>query len=79
MEIITRFDPPPIPIKNSDWVATTDSYEPEDPVGRGATEQEAIDDLLDQLAWAEWRRENPNFGVVNEAVQVSSGQSVPLA
>lgn len=50
MEIITQFDPPPIPIKNSDWVATTDSYEPEDPIGRGATEQEAIDDLLDKLA-----------------------------
>lgn len=58
MEIITRFDPPPIPIKNSDWVATTDSYEPEDPIGRGATEQEAIDDLLDQLEFVQWRREN---------------------
>ena len=49
---------PPIPIRQFDWSAITDDYDcdcDEDgyfsshPVGHGATEQEAIDDLLEQL------------------------------
>lgn len=60
----TCFEYPPIPIRSMDWSAIDDntydaSYEGEDesghhwkssPVGRGATEQEAIADLLDQLS-----------------------------
>jgi hypothetical protein len=49
MKIITSFDYPPIPIRDRDWSAITDSYEPGDPVGRGTTEQEAIADLEEQL------------------------------
>jgi len=63
MTIKTNFDYPPIPVRNLDWSAWDDdtydcSYEGEDetghhwsssPVGHGATEQEAIDDLLSQL------------------------------
>lgn len=63
MTIKTNFDYPPIPTRSMDWSAydsdTYDaSYEGEDenghhwkssPVGHGATEQEAIDDLLEQL------------------------------
>lgn len=60
----TNFDYPPIPSRNFDWSAidgnTYDaSYEGEDenghhwrcsPSGHGATEQEAINDLLEQLS-----------------------------
>jgi len=46
---------PPIPIRKFDWSAIDDRRyggEPSDPVGWGATEQEAIDDLLDQICMA---------------------------
>lgn len=58
MKIITRYWPPPIPVRQFDWSAVTDDYEAESdsegswsshPVGRGATEQEAIKDLLEQM------------------------------
>lgn len=62
MKIVTEHVYPPIPIRNFDWSAIdADTYSPcEDPecscrsakgnrVGRGATKQEAIDDLLEQL------------------------------
>ena len=49
MKIITSYDYPPIPIRSCDWSAVTDDYEPGDPIGRGATEQEAIDDLKEQI------------------------------
>lgn len=39
---------PPIPIRAFDWCATFENYEPGCPIGYGATEQEAIDDLLEQ-------------------------------
>lgn len=57
--IHTSFDYPPIPIRSMDWSAVTDDYDCDcdeggyfsrDPVGRGATEQEAIDNLLAELA-----------------------------
>lgn len=51
--IKTSFDYPPIPVRCCDWSATLDGYEPGEPLGRGATEQEAISDLMDQL----WERE----------------------
>lgn len=64
MKIKTSFDYPPIPIRTMDWSAIDEdtydaSYEGEDetghhwkqgPVGRGATEAEAIADLLEQIA-----------------------------
>lgn len=49
MKIITEHLNPPIPIRNYDWCATLEGYEPGGPSGHGATEQEAIDDLTNQL------------------------------
>ena len=49
MKIITEFVYPPIPNRNFDWSAVTDNYEPNDPIGYGKTEREAINDLLDLL------------------------------
>jgi hypothetical protein len=54
MKIRTEFVYPPIPIRSMDWSAVDDdTYDgAEDshcPIGRGATEQEAIDDLKSQL------------------------------
>ena len=50
MTIITEYDPPPIPIRLFDWSAIDDdTYEPGCPIGWGATEQEAINDLLEKL------------------------------
>lgn len=45
MKIITNHIYPPIPIRQFDWSAVDDNYEPGCPIGYGATEQEAIDDL----------------------------------
>lgn len=50
MKIRTSHDYPPIPIRDFDWSAVTDDYEPGHPIGRGPTEQAAIDDLKEQLA-----------------------------
>jgi hypothetical protein len=63
VNIKTNFDYPPIPTRNMDWSAIDDdtydaSYEGEDesgsvwkcsPSGHGATELEAVKDLLSQL------------------------------
>ena len=46
-KIITSFLNPPIPVRSMDWQATYEGYDEGDPIGRGATEQEAIDDLED--------------------------------
>lgn len=51
--IRTDYDPKPIPDRRFDWAAWDDSsYEgdPSDPLGYGACEADAIDDLLDQIA-----------------------------
>ncbi len=40
---------PPIPIRGLDWCAHYDNYEPGQPIGHGATEQEAIEDLKAQV------------------------------
>lgn len=37
---------PPIPIREMDYSATFEGYEPGEPIGRGATEAAAIADLL---------------------------------
>jgi hypothetical protein len=48
--IITNHDYPPIPVRMFDWSAHRDGYEPGEPIGTGATEVEAIADLLDAEA-----------------------------
>ena len=52
-KIITNYDHPPIPVRSFDWSAVTDDYDgaPDagwQPVGHGATEAEAIADLMEQ-------------------------------
>lgn len=58
VKIHTTFECPPIPVRDMDWSAVTDDYDVDcdqdgyfsnSPHGRGATEQEAIADLLEQL------------------------------
>lgn len=51
LRVSTNFDYPPIPFRGADWSAVDDStYDGEGcPIGRGATEQEAIADLLEQM------------------------------
>ncbi len=44
-KIITRYDPPPIPVRDCDWTATLEGYDIGDPIGTGATESDAIADL----------------------------------
>lgn len=48
-KIITDFVYPPIPIREVDWRATLDGYEPGDPMGIGPTEAAAIADLEEQI------------------------------
>lgn len=59
IKIHTSFDYPPIPVRSFDWSAVTDDYDCDYddergffsncPIGHGATEQEAIEDLLEQM------------------------------
>jgi hypothetical protein len=49
IEIHTEYVRLPIPIRNHDWTATTANYDLGDPIGRGSTEREAIDDLIEEL------------------------------
>jgi hypothetical protein len=50
MNIKTHYWPTPIPLRQFDWSAVDDdTYDYDQPIGYGATEQEAIDDLMDQL------------------------------
>lgn len=54
MKIRTDYIYPPIPIRSNDWTAVdSDTYDGADdsncPIGFGATEQEAIDDLKDAM------------------------------
>lgn len=39
---------PPIPIRKYDWQAYREDYDKGDLIGTGATEREAIEDLIDQ-------------------------------
>lgn len=43
--IDTEYYAPPIPIRQFDWCATRDGYEPGDPIGYGSTREAAIQDL----------------------------------
>ena len=47
-KIITHYDPPPIPYRGWDYCAMREGDTGEDLTGHGATEQDAIDDLLDR-------------------------------
>jgi len=49
MQIKTYHERPPIPTRTFDWVALDDNLGEDSPVGHGATEQEAIADLLGQI------------------------------
>lgn len=51
LKIQTSYTCPPIPIRSCDWEAWLDDEDPEtwDRVGQGATEQEAIADLLEKI------------------------------
>lgn len=54
LTIRTNFDYPPIPVRQFDWSAIDDdTYDgAEDshcPIGHGATEEDAIEDLLEQI------------------------------
>lgn len=49
VKIVTAYDPPPIPMRNCDWSAVTDNYEPGHPIGWGRTEAEATSDLLERI------------------------------
>lgn len=45
--ILVDYDPKPIPVRRFDWVAARAGSDPECcHVGYGATEQDAIDDLI---------------------------------
>lgn len=46
--IVTTWIYPPIPLRNFDWQATFQGYEPGDLVGHGETKAEAVKDLRDQ-------------------------------
>ena len=58
MKIRTEYDPKPIGRRDSDWTAVDDeTYDgPGSPIGTGATEQEAIDDLNEQIEWLEQKQ-----------------------
>jgi hypothetical protein len=51
MNIKTRFEYPPIPIRAHDWYAwDDDTYDgPGSPLGTGESEQQAVEDLLSQV------------------------------
>jgi hypothetical protein len=48
MRIVTNYWMKPIPLRQFDWSAVTDNYEPGEPIGYGATAAEAIKDLQEQ-------------------------------
>lgn len=50
--IRTAYDPPPIGARDCDWMAWDDRHNPDDAdyrVGYGATEAEAVADLMQQM------------------------------
>lgn len=48
-KIVTKYDPPSIPVRAFDWSAVSDNYEPGDPIGYGYTEAQAIADLRELI------------------------------
>ena len=60
VKIHTNHDYPPIPVRSMDWSAVIDDYDCDcdqdgffstSPIGHGATEQEAIADLMTEIEW----------------------------
>jgi len=50
MNIVTTYDPPPIPIRDFDWSAYVEGeYDIGQPIGHGKTEADAIADLITQI------------------------------
>jgi hypothetical protein len=50
MNIRTKYDPPPIPIRDCDWSAwDDDTYDYDGPLGWGKSEGDAMYDLGDQM------------------------------
>jgi hypothetical protein len=49
LRLVVNFVNPAIPIRSCDWEAYVDGRE-ESEIGRGATKQSAIDDLVEQIA-----------------------------
>jgi hypothetical protein len=47
-QIHVSYDHPPIPVRQYDYAATFDDYEPGCPIGRGETPEAAVRDLLEQ-------------------------------
>jgi len=45
LKAVTYHDPKPIPMREFDWEARLDNYEPGGPIGYGATEHEALVEL----------------------------------
>ena len=60
LRIVTDYDPKPIPQRWFDWSAIDDATYcgPGCPIGHGATEDEAIEDLM-----AQFEPEDPNEGI----------------
>lgn len=50
-KIVTSHEYPPIPIREFDWCAHREGHEEDGNYGWGATEQEAISDLLKIEYW----------------------------
>jgi hypothetical protein len=76
MKIRTRYDPPPIPIRNMDWSAMDDdTYNgPGSPIGFGPTEQDAIDDLLCQIEERELDPDiEPDEELIDERIDPQTG------
>ena len=46
--IITVHYAVPVGERSHDWTAVRDSYEPDDPIGYGASEAEAVEDLMER-------------------------------
>lgn len=61
MKIVTSYDRPPIPARDADWSAIdSDTYDGDPdsncPIGRGATERDAINNLVEEMLDREERR-----------------------
>jgi len=46
--IIVTYDHPPIAVRQHDYTAVRDGYEPGDPIGTGPTADAAIDNLREE-------------------------------
>lgn len=49
VKIVTSYLATPNAVRNLDWMAYAENWRVGDPIGHGATEQEAIDDLREEL------------------------------